>query len=44
MIRGTLISLFEFSQVFLYAAWVVGPALLIFYIITKKDSKNVTLA
>jgi len=41
-ISGTLISLFDFSKVFLYAAWVIGPALLLFYLVivtTKKQKK-----
>jgi PAT family beta-lactamase induction signal transducer AmpG len=32
-ISGTLISLLGFSRVFLYAAWILGPALLILYYI-----------
>lgn len=32
-VSGTLISLLDFSRVFLYAAWILGPALLILYYI-----------
>ena len=42
-ISGTLISLFDFTKVFLYAAWVIGPAFLLFYLVlvtTKKQNNS----
>jgi MFS family permease len=42
-ISGTLISLLDFTKVFLYAAWIIGPAILLFYLViitSKKKQKN----
>ena len=39
-ISGSLYALFSFTQVFLYSAWVIGPAILLFYIINKRNLKN----
>ena len=35
-ISGSLVALLSFSQVFLYSAWVLGPALLILRFIKLK--------
>jgi len=41
-ISGTMISLLGFSRVFLYSAWIFGPALIILYFIKlKKQTRNV---
>ena len=40
-ISGTMISLLGFGRVFLYSAWVFGPALIIFYLIKfKKQTRK----
>lgn len=38
-ISGTLITILNFQKVFLYAAWIVGPGLLLFYILKKTFPK-----
>lgn len=38
-VAGTLIALLGFSRVFLYSAWVFGPALLVFYFIRPKKNE-----
>lgn len=38
MVSGTLVLMLGYSRVFLYAAWLVGPTLLILYFIKEKKS------
>jgi len=39
-ISGTIISLLDFTRVFLYATWVIAPTLLIFYLINTIKNKS----
>lgn len=39
-ISGLLISLFDFIKVFFYAAWVIGPAFLLFYLVIKTSNTS----
>jgi MFS family permease len=38
-ISGTLINIFDFNRAFLYGTWVLGPTIVIFYIIHKLHKK-----
>ena len=38
-ISGTLINIFDFNRAFLYGTWVLGPTIIIFYIIQKLNKK-----
>lgn len=38
-ISGKLITLLDFNRVFLYAAWIVGPSILLYYFIKKYTKK-----
>ena len=39
-ISGTIIAIAGFSRVFLFSAWIYGPALLILYLFRLKDNNH----
>jgi hypothetical protein len=40
MISGSLVLMLGYTRVFLYAAWIIGPALLILYFVKEKKAIN----
>jgi hypothetical protein len=40
IVSGSLLMILGYQRFFLYAAWIVGPALLILYFVKEKWEKN----
>ena len=41
MVSGYLVLMLGYDRVFLYAAWIIGPALLLLYFVKEKSNKNI---